>query len=640
MSHPIDPQSLEERVRQALHNRTEEAHVSNDAWAQFQTKLTREDTRRRRRLIIGGGAILAAAAAMVIAITLAGQPDNLVRVETPPIAPAPRPTVSVTSPTVEGTDASSDAPGLPASTGAIQVGTRGDVWLGLSSLEPSANVGSDPVVQISGSPDGASFRYVSAPADGEVCSTVRDFALADGEPRDIAEGSEYAQVAVGSLLVVAQNVDAQGKVSCGTASTRRIALVDPATGNVLSTLALSEPLAGVTGIAVRPDGTELTMSSCEAACMIERVAIDGDELRRVEAFQLSLEVFGVAYRGGTPVIGRTLPDQGGRQVIEDLDGNQLISLEGSGYRALQGDLRGERAVVFREGDVTEIDWRGGGVEPVARRLADPLTSTGERRLPLATGYFYGAMPRSGSDTENAREHRVLDAYERMWVVSCCGEPSHGRSTAGFGFLWNDIEVFLYADRPGGSADPPGPGTFTEQATDTVGTTEVLTYTTEDGPTFSIFSCGGTNYQLWRIDSQSNSVPPDATAALIQALPCTEPLDPDLVAAATVALDEGVGGPAGDLRALGVWWALTDRCAADGGEVGRCYDTSAEIMLEVIDLDPRSITTDNWDGAVRGPDEASYSAAADVLSLVRRSVEFDGRPPIKVACDPSCEDVFG
>lgn len=139
----------------------------------------------------------------------------------------------------------------------------------------------------------------------------------------------------------------------------------------------------------------------------------------------------------------------------------------------------------------------------------------------ATSWVGGSESGPEQGHMNARERRLLDAYERMGVESCCGEPSHGGTTSAWGFIWHKTEVAVFAAEPAGSRTPASSVGHQPAATEKIGDTTVVTFRIVGRNSIrSHFVCGDTRYELSIAKDPSTRVPHAAIAALVRGLPCS------------------------------------------------------------------------------------------------------------------------
>lgn len=116
--------------------------------------------------------------------------------------------------------------------------------------------------------------------------------------------------------------------------------------------------------------------------------------------------------------------------------------------------------------------------------------------------------------QSIREARVGAAIDRLGLVQCCGEPSHGGSGASTGFEWDGgPEVYVSA----------GPllvgGSLLTEGVEVSVADGVARYVEADGLPVTAFDCGDTGYTLM-LDSTDADVHVAAAELLVSALACT------------------------------------------------------------------------------------------------------------------------
>lgn len=111
-----------------------------------------------------------------------------------------------------------------------------------------------------------------------------------------------------------------------------------------------------------------------------------------------------------------------------------------------------------------------------------------------------------------REARLIDAIEALGAKPCCGEPSHGGSSAATGMVWEGTKVFI-------SGAPQGTGLPTAEPSTTIlfanGRAELGDH---NGAPAIGFNCGDSYYALYH-DSDDEAVHIRAGEALVQELGC-------------------------------------------------------------------------------------------------------------------------
>ncbi|CAN5160307.1 hypothetical protein BH23ACT9_BH23ACT9_28040 [soil metagenome] len=94
-----------------------------------------------------------------------------------------------------------------------------------------------------------------------------------------------------------------------------------------------------------------------------------------------------------------------------------------------------------------------------------------------------------------------------------------------------------------------------------------------------------------------------------------------------ALAEGIGDTgsvAGQARAVGSWWSLSDWCIAEGYAVAPCYDAAADTVLTLTGADPRTLAVGpQLDRATIGEGvEIGYALSQGQLAREPASVPLD------------------